>query len=186
MQYVNPPGHLELMTSITNSYLPDFMKKINECWAVSIRVDGSVDITQLDKIYVMAKVINLDGSSELLILGIAKQIERKAIGLTNATMKGIGTFIDAKQKAAFLKKVSSICTDGTNVNTGERNSLWALLDVEMEAVNSDIPLIKVWCAAHRAELVWKDTEDKVGQVKKSVICAIKYIILFSSIGATHG
>lgn len=166
MQYVNKPGHLLLLTSIMNSHLTDFMKKINDCWAVSLRADGSVDSTQIDKIYVMAKIINLDGSSELIFIGIAQQTERKAIGLKNATMKAIETIIVDKNKGDFLRKVSSICTDGTNVNIGEKNSLWVLLDDEMEKIESEIPLIKIWCAVHRSELAWKDTDQKVSQVNK--------------------
>lgn len=174
MQYVNPPGHLDLMTTIVNSYFPEFMKKINECWAVSLRVDGSVDLTQIDKIYVLAKIINLDGTSELLFIGIGHQTERKAIGLKKATMEGIEAIIGTENQKSFLRKVSSICTDGTNVNTGDRTSLWVLLDGEMEAIESKIPLIKIWCAAHRAELVWKDTGEKVAQVNKllSVLSSI--------------
>lgn len=65
MQYVNKSGHLLLLTTIVSSHFPHFLKKINECWSVSLRVDGSVDSTQVDKIYVMAKLVNLDGSLEL-------------------------------------------------------------------------------------------------------------------------
>lgn len=83
LQYVNPHGHLELMTSIVNSNQHDFIKKIDDAWAISLRVDGSVDFTQIDKIYVMAKVINFNGSAELLFIGVGKQTQRKAIGLKN-------------------------------------------------------------------------------------------------------
>lgn len=166
MQYVNKPGHLSLLTTIVNSHVPDFIEKINECWAVSLRVDGSVDLTQIDKIYVMAKVINADGSMELLFIGIAQQTERKAIGLTKATINAITTIIGLENKENFLEKVSSLCTDGTNVNTGEKNSLWTLLDKEMKAVNPEMPVIKIWCAAHRAQLAWQDACANVGQVSK--------------------
>lgn len=164
LQYVNPPGHLELMTTIVKSYHNDFMKKINECWAISLRIDGSVDLTQVDKIYVMAKIINLDGSLELLFMGIGQQKQRKAIGLKNASMEPIGATIGTEDPKLILSKVSSVCADGANVNTGDRSSLWTLLDKEMKAIDSKIPLIKIWCAAHRAELVWKATSEEVGEI----------------------
>lgn len=89
LQYVNPHGHLELMSSIVKSYHNDFLEKINEAWAISLRINGSVDFTQIDKIYVMAKVINLNGSSELLFIGVEEQKQRKAIGFKNAVMEAI-------------------------------------------------------------------------------------------------
>lgn len=90
------------MTTIAKSNLNEFMEKINECWALSLRVDGSVDLTQIDKIYVMAKIINLDGSSELLFIGIAQQTERKAIGLKNATMEAIAAIIGIENQKIVL------------------------------------------------------------------------------------
>lgn len=35
LQYVNPHGHHELMSSIVKSYRGEFTKKINESWAIS-------------------------------------------------------------------------------------------------------------------------------------------------------
>lgn len=64
----------------------------------------------------------------------------------------------------ILQKVSSLCTDGTNVNTGEISSLWALMDDELKSVGSIIPLLKIWCAAHRAELAWKSTASNVPKI----------------------
>lgn len=93
LQYVNPHGHLELMTTIVNSYQDEFKKKIDDAWAISLRVDGSIDFTHIDKIYVMAKVINLDGSAELLFIGVGEQKERKAIGLKNAVVETTKNFI---------------------------------------------------------------------------------------------
>lgn len=52
LQYVNPHGHFELMKTIVQSHREEFMKKINEAWAVSLRVDGSIDFTHVDKIYI--------------------------------------------------------------------------------------------------------------------------------------
>lgn len=149
-------------------------KKINQCWAVSLRIDGSVGATQVDKIYVMAKVINLDGSLELLFIGIGHQTERKAIGLKNAAMKAIESVIRSENKNTFLRKVSSVCTDGTNVNTGECNSLWTLLDSEIDEIKSEIPLIKV---------SWGDTGKNFYQVSKvlSIISSVSSYFHYSGL-----
>lgn len=66
----------------------------------------------------------------------------------------------------ILRKISSVCTDGTNVNTGEKKSLWVLLDEKMRAAGSKIPLTKIWCAAHRSELAWKSASGSVPEVSK--------------------
>lgn len=129
----------------------------------------------------MAKVITSNGSLELLFIGIAQQTERKAIGLKKATIDAIESML--QNRIEFMKRVSSVCTDGTNVNTGDQNSLWALLDEEMTMIGSEIPLIKIWCAAHRAELAWGDTGEKVGQVKKvlSVLSSVSSYFHYSGL-----
>lgn len=66
----------------------------------------------------------------------------------------------------IYRKISSICTDGTNVNIGEKNSLWTLLEEKLKVAGSQIPLIKSWCAAHRAELAWKSATISVGKISK--------------------
>lgn len=55
LQYVNTHGHLNLMTAIVESHRTEFLRKINDCLALSLRIDGSVDFTHVDKIYVLGK-----------------------------------------------------------------------------------------------------------------------------------
>ncbi|KAJ6647014.1 hypothetical protein Bhyg_02232 [Pseudolycoriella hygida] len=162
LQYVNPHGHDEIMMTIVKAHREDFTDKLEKAWAISIRVDGSIDFTHRDKIYVMAKIIDLHGNPELLLIGIAEQTQRKSIGLKNAVLDAIKTNIDDPHW--LLRRVSSLCTDGTNVNTGEKSSLWQLLDEEMKNINSEIPFLKIWCAAHRAELVWKSTAENLKMI----------------------
>lgn len=66
----------------------------------------------------------------------------------------------------ILRKVSSIVTDGTNVKTGDKHSLWELFEKETKSTGSEIPLIKIWCAAHRAELAWKSISKTVPEVNR--------------------
>lgn len=181
LQYVNPHGHAEMMTTIVEAHRGDFMEKLQRSWAVSLRIDGSIDFTHIDKIYVMAKVINFDGKSELVLIGIAEQTQRKSIGLKNAVMEAIKTIIDDPEW--LLRRVSSLCTDGTSLNTGDRSSLWQLLDEEMALIESHFPLFKIWCAAHRSELVWKDTAGKFKTVEKvlSTLSKISTYFHFSAL-----
>lgn len=53
LQYVNTHGHLNLMSTIVETHQPEFLQKIRECLALSLRIDGSVDFTHVDKIYVL-------------------------------------------------------------------------------------------------------------------------------------
>ena len=69
-----------------------------------------------------------------------------------------------------LSKVSSIVTDGTSLNTGEKGGLWTLFETRRkEFCGKGVtlpPLLKVWCSAHRASLVWKATADSVPEMKE--------------------
>lgn len=97
---------------------------------------------------------------------IIKQKERKALGLKNTAMEAMKFAVGDPK--ALLWNSSSVCTDGAQVNTGEKSGLWALLDGEMKAIGSEITLIKIWCAAHRVELVWIDTTEKFKEFRKVV------------------
>lgn len=99
-------------------------------------------------------------------VGISEQTERFATGLMSAVEKALKVMIDDPN--LLLRKISSVCTDGTNVNTGDKNSLWVLLEKETKEAGSKIPLNKIWCGAHRAELAWKNTAKTVGEVAKKL------------------
>lgn len=108
LQYVNPPGHLNIMIAIVHSHREEFLRKINDCIALSLRKKGSTDFTHIDKIYVMAKLINLDGSSKLIFIGIAEQTQRQAIGLMAAVMEALKTAVNDPK--LILRKTSSVQT----------------------------------------------------------------------------
>lgn len=55
---------------------------------------------------------------------------------------------------------------GTNVNTGEIGGLWAYFEQEILNANSKIPLVKIWCVAHRANLCFKDLSKTDTTIKK--------------------
>lgn len=72
-----------------SSFDVEFKKELNASIARSIRIDGSVDRTQLDKIYVMVRLMSKEGAPELFLLGVGERTERLAIGLMN-TVKRTG------------------------------------------------------------------------------------------------
>lgn len=157
LQYINPRAHLELMTCIVEADINALKTKVDQCLALSLRVDGSIDRAHIDKIYVLAKIVTIDGCSELLFFGVKEQVERLATGLLKTALGAIEEqFGRVFLEDVILKKISSICTDGTNVNSGEKGGIWAFLEEKMAAIGSRLPLLKVWCAAHRSDLAFND------------------------------
>lgn len=51
LQYVNPKKHHDLLDCIVRADVVNVKSKIEECLALSLRVDGSVDRSKQDKIY---------------------------------------------------------------------------------------------------------------------------------------
>lgn len=163
MQYLSPMAHADFMETIVSVEADLIAKKISECLSLSIRADGSVDRTSIDKIYVLAKIINKEGGLETLFFGAGEQIERGAQGLHSAIKSviekhGIGLYTNV------LKKMSSFVTDGASVNIGEHKGLWRLIDDDARNAGATQPIIKIWCAAHRADLVVKDLNKSVEAV----------------------
>lgn len=89
--------------------------------------DGSVDRTNIDKIYFLAKLINADGSMESVYLGIGQQESRGATG-PHETMKNTLNDIAPSFYETCVKKMSSFVTDGASINVGEKSGLWKRLD----------------------------------------------------------
>lgn len=168
IQYVNPSSHLDLLNVITRSFDSLFKEKISSSLACSIHVDGSVDRTQIDKMYILLKIINKSGELETLFIGIGQQIKRGAIGLFEAVKQGIIDNIGEELYTLIMARVSSICTDGANVNTGEKRSLWKFFGDECSKYRENLPLQKFWCSAHRMELVWNDLANGTKEVRKTL------------------
>ena len=56
----------------------------------------------------------------------------------------------------LLKLISSLVTDGEPLNTGSINGIWARITREHQpASNYNMPLLLIWCVAHRITLAWK-------------------------------
>ena len=46
----------------------------------------------------------------------------------------------------------------------DKNCLWELFDKSEERSNSEVPLLKIWCAAHTANLAWKSTTNSISEL----------------------
>lgn len=167
-QYVTPVSHLELLKSIVNSYRSTFFKDLLEnSLALSLRCDGSVDRMQIDKIYVMAKVVTKDGDTKDFFLGAAEPQSNGAAGLLEAVKSACNNTLASSTAAdQIFKATSSLVTDGASVNTGEKNGLWAIFKKEKA---SNTPFITIGCAVHRSNLAWKRVTKDVKEVNHLIM-----------------
>ena len=129
--------------------------------AVSLSVDGSVDRFQLDNKHVTCKIITDDGKQENLCVGFDEAPERQTTGYAAAVKSAVEWVIPWD---SLFPMVSSIVTDGANESTGEYNSLWARLEQERVQGNREMPLLKIWCGAHRADLAFSSVSSSVSEV----------------------
>ena len=120
LQYLNPTAYRDLLNCIVESDKDSFCEKLINSSAVSLRCDGSVDRTQIDKIFVIAKIIE-DGCVEnLFFLGVDECLRRGAEGLLLAVQSACTNTIGKDAFEKVLQKASSFVMDGTNCNTGEK------------------------------------------------------------------
>lgn len=189
LEYVNPGSHAEILQCIVDSNKNSLIEKIKDSLSVSLRCDGSVDRTNIDKIYVLAKIVTKHGNLETIFIGTAAKTERQAEGLMNAVKRTISSHGNEFYQI-MLQKISSFVTDGApenvgshkallksasslvtvnasqkiNTNKKEPRNLWKLLDDEILASGSNIKVMKIWCAAHRVELVWKNSSKAIKEI----------------------
>lgn len=157
LHYINPVKHLEIMECIVTTDIKFLQNTLADCLAISLRVDGSIDRQQKDKIYVLGKVVTKDGNAVLMFLGMDEQTERGAVGLFRTALNAMEKMFSKEfVYQCIMPKMSSICTDGTNVNTGERGGLWTYFENAIAQANSRIPLMKIWCVAHRSNKTFED------------------------------
>lgn len=164
LNYINPNFHAEILDCIVKVERNVIANKIKECVALSLRVDGSVDRTCIDKIYVIAKTVDSAGHLDSIFVGVCPQTERKASGLYEAMKCAINNNGEDLYDIC-LKKMSSFVTDGASVNTGERNGLWKIIDDDAKRLGVSQNIIKIWCAAHRSDLILKDLKKKFPSLK---------------------
>ena len=117
-QYINATGHRELLEMIVDAHRETFVDQIKQPLALSLRCDGSVNRIQVDKMYIMHKVITSDAAEELFFIG-AEEPSRDAVGALEAIKDSC-----CKAVVGSGYESSSIVTNGTNMNSCQRGGLW--------------------------------------------------------------
>ena len=163
IQYLNPVQHREFLACIAIVGQKQVKREITEALAVSLRVDGSVDRQQIDSKHVCAQIVTTEGHLISRFLGFSEPVERGITGYVQCIQeatKAVQPWDD------LIKVTSSIVTDGESLNSGERNGLWKKLEEEKICHDSNhSPLIKIWCAAHRSNLAYKDVSKTICEVR---------------------
>lgn len=167
LQYMNPVAHADFLQTIVEVEKNVIVKKLESCFAISLRADGSIDRTCIDKIYVLAKIINAEGNLETLFIGVGEQEEKGAKGLY-VTIEKIINKHENHLWDQLLKKMSSFVTDGASINVGEHKGLWRLVDDAAYAAGAQQPILKIWCAAHRSDLAVRDLSKNVPEVPNAI------------------
>ena len=146
LQYISPAYHRELLQVVVDSHRQTLANTIKEALASSLSCDGSVDRTQVEKIFTMLKIIDKDADKKLLFVGAKEPEKTGAAGCLN-TLKDSCIETEAGMEFSIIQEISSIVNDGTNMNSGERDGLWVLLEKlrlqQAPDKESLIPLIKM-------------------------------------------
>ena len=121
LRYVNPVGHREFLNAIVSSEKGKLDDILQNSLAVSLRFDGSVDRNQIDNEHVLAKTVNQKGEENLYFLGFEEPNKRGAEGALTAVEKSV-------KWDSLFPNVSSLASDGTNLNSGARSGIWARLN----------------------------------------------------------
>jgi len=145
-QYISPAAHKEFLQCIVESDRKSFAQKIMDVTlALSLRCDGSVDRTHTDKVYVMVKVIMKSGEENLYFLGAREPPIRGAIGHLHAVENACIETVGICATKHIFTNASSLVTDGTSINTGDKSGLWTLFRSKRRNVceDNEIPLINI-------------------------------------------
>lgn len=123
---------------------------------------------QLHNHHVMANIVDEKGKNKLLFLGFEETEGRGSEAHVTALRKSVERVMPWKE---LFPRVTSIVTDGENMNTGEHKGIWKLLTDERVASGETLPLLKIWCAVHRINLAWKDITKNVQEVSSLIQAA---------------
>jgi hypothetical protein len=163
LQYVNPGTHRDILTIIAETDRSILASNFQNVLTASLRVDGAVDKQKIDNKHVMAKYVTNEGTVKTIYLGFSEKEESGSTGLYKAVQKA--TANSGIPWMEVFAKTTSVVTDGAAENTGKYKSLWTHLTEERnQSDHPKVPLIKIWCAVHRAQLAFKDMSKSVPEV----------------------
>lgn len=151
LEYVNPRSHAEILECIVDSNKKVVENKIRDCLALSLRCDGSVDRTNIGKIYVLARIVNKQGDLETVFIGVGEKTERKTDGLFDAVKEAINAQ-NPNLYQPIMQTMSSFVTDGAPENIGSSKDL----------LNNPSPIINASTPVNdRASNLWTAIDSEV-------------------------
>ena len=110
LQYLNPTAYRELLASIVETDKAAFCDKLMKSSAIPMRC--AVDRTQIDKIFVMTKVVHYGGAENLYFLRVDECPQRGAKGLLMAVRNAcINTVSEPVFNKLLLKYHLSLQTE---------------------------------------------------------------------------
>lgn len=169
LRYVTPTSHAELLSCIVETDTDHLAETLTESLAVSARCDASVDRTQKHNLFVMVQVVTKDPTVKTFCLGFDIPKGNGASGYVDCLRSISKTYLPWD---AFFALISSVVTDGENLNLGRLNGLVSQLKRLRNLSPSSSPLISIWCVPHRTNLAWKSVSSiniiakLIGRAKK--------------------
>lgn len=164
LQYLTPTFHAEFLDCIVLSDIDNFRDCIKKSLAVSLRLDGSVDKTQKHNVFVMIQIVKPDASMKNLCIGFDVPETDGAKGYLDCLKKISNKVLPWDE---FFALITSIVTDGENLNLGRFNGLVAKLKDLRNLTGTNLPLISIWCVPHRTNLAWKDV-SKINSISNII------------------
>lgn len=169
LQYVNPSCHTDFLNCIVMSDVENLKVCIRESLAMSLRIDGSVDRTQKHNVFVMVQIVKKDARLGTLCLGFDVPKTSGVSGYLNCLKTVVKKVLPWDE---FFLLITSIVTDGENLNMGKLNGLVAKLRELRNLSRSNLPLMSIWCVAHRTNLAWTSV-SKINIIDKLITRARK-------------
>ena len=158
IQYVNPSHHRECLGCIADCGQEQLVKSLDEALAVAVKVDGQVDAFQVTNKFVAVSVVSANSFHCSKFVSSEDPSGEGGDGLVEAVKC---SFDELGWTWAVAKsKLCGVTTDGASENTGVRGGMWAKLEGETE-----LKLLKFWCACHRSSLAFKTMMSKVPELK---------------------
>ena len=105
LQYVTPASHRELLHTIVQAHIPDTRQYINSALALSFRCDASMDRTQKDNQFQLAKVVDRNGAERTLFVGLSQVAEPGAEGHLKALQAGANATVGFN---TILRKITHV------------------------------------------------------------------------------
>ncbi|CAB4033361.1 Hypothetical predicted protein [Paramuricea clavata] len=113
-QYFSPSAHREFLKCIVKSDRNSLASNMSNSLVISLRCDTSVDRTQIDKTYIMAKTIPRDGKENNIFFGAGEPNERGAVGVHKAILSAcsaiLGENTEGEEEALLTQSKKSVST----------------------------------------------------------------------------